>query len=47
MGEDREMLVREEDSLMLELTAMLDTESSAYGLSHPEGGKSLPEPQDS
>ena len=27
MGEDKEMLVKEEDSLILELTAMLDTES--------------------
>lgn len=27
VGEDKEMLVKEEDSLILELTAMLDTES--------------------
>ena len=27
VGEEREMLVREEESLMLELTAMLETES--------------------
>jgi len=27
VGEDNEILVREEDSLILELTAMLDTDS--------------------